>query len=148
MFKKIIVGFDGSDEANRAIRVACDLAKHYSSELTLMHVPHAETAAYVVGAMSGYHAAISKPSFEEVESSGKKVLDAAEETATGLGCTSVRTFMPHGDAAKEILAHADEIGADLIVTGRRGLGGISSLVMGSTSQRIGHHAKCAFLTVI
>ena len=148
MFKKIIVGIDGSDQAAEATRVACDLAKHYSAELTLMHVPHAETAAFVVGAVAGYHAAVTKPSFEEVEAAGTKVLEAAEATAKAAGCTSVKTHMPHGDAAAQILAHAEDIGADLIVTGRRGLGGITSLVMGSTSHRISHHAKCACLSVV
>lgn len=56
--------------------------------------------------------------------------------------------MPHGDAATEVLLHADEIEADLIVTGRRGLSAISSVVLGSTTQRINHLAKCACLSVV
>jgi len=56
--------------------------------------------------------------------------------------------MPHGDAAAERLIHAEEIEADLIITGRRGLSGISSLVLGSTTQRVNHLAKCATLSVV
>ncbi|GFE65505.1 universal stress protein [Litoreibacter roseus] len=147
MFKKIIVGLDGSEKAETATRIACDLAQKYGSEVTLMHVPHAETAAFVVGAVPGYHAAITKPSFAEIEKAGQKVLDHAREIAADAGCKTVKTHMPHGDAATEILAHAEDIGADLIVTGRRGLNSISSLVLGSTTQRINHLAKCACLSV-
>lgn len=148
MFRQIIVALDGSLKAQDAVRVGIDLAKHYSGTLTLMHVPHAETAAFVVGAISGYHAAITKPSFDEIEKAGQKVLDDALSIAEDLGFTSAKTHMPHGDAATEILLYAEEIEADLIITGRRGLSGISSLVLGSTTQRINHLAKCATLSVV
>lgn len=148
MFRRIIVGLDGSDKAKRAARVACDLAKCYAGTVTLVHVPHAETAAHVLGAVAEYHAAIMKPTFAEIEKAGQAVLDEGLKIASDVGCTSVETHMPHGDAATELLAHADEIGADLIVTGRRGLGGVASLVLGSTTQKVNHLAKCACLSVV
>lgn len=148
MFRQILVGLDGSEKALRGARVGFDLAKHYSGWVTLIHVPHAETAAYVVGAVSGYHAAITKPGFEEIETAGQKVLDAGLALAADVGFENVKTHMPHGDAATEILLHADEIGADLIITGRRGLGAVSSVVLGSTTQRINHLAKCACLSFV
>ncbi|MFK7837440.1 MAG: universal stress protein [Sulfitobacter sp.] len=147
MFKQIIVALDGSEKAKNGARIAYDLAKHYGGAVTLMHVPHAETAAFVVGAVSGYHAAITKPSFEEIEKAGQHVLDEALVIAADMRFENVTTQMPHGDAATEILAHAEKIGADLIVSGRRGLSGISSLVLGSTTQRINHSAKCACLSI-
>lgn len=148
MFKNIIVGLDGSEKSKNAARVAFDLGKHYGSSVTLVHVPHAETAAFVVGAVSGYHAAITMPSFEEIEKAGQHVLDEVLIIAADMKFADVKTHMPHGDAATELLLHADEIGADLIVTGRRGLSGLSSLVLGSTTQRINHTAKCACLSVV
>ena len=148
MFRQIVVGLDGSEQAKKGARAAFDLAEQSGGTVTLVHVPHAETAAFVVGAVSGYHAAITKPSFDEIEKAGQKVLDEALMIAADVGFESVRTHMPHGDAATEILLHADEIDADLIVTGRRGLGGISSVVLGSTTQRINHLAKCACLSVV
>jgi len=148
MFKKIIVGLDGSDSSETSLRIGCELAQQSGGSLTLVHVPHAETAAFVVGAVAGYRAAVSNPTFEDIETAGQKVMDAAIATAQKAGCKSAKTHMPHGDAATEILRHADDIGADLIITGRRGLGGIASLVMGSTTQQINHHARCACLSVI
>ena len=84
----------------------------------------------------------------KVEEAGRKVLEAALAIARQAGCNDVKTHMPHGNAAEQILAHAEAIGADMIVTGRRGLSSISSLVLGSTSQRINHHASCACLSVV
>ncbi len=148
MFKEIIVGIDGSPSSHQAIRIACDLSRKYDAGLTLIHVPHAEAAAYAVGAAAGYHALTTIPSFEQVEAAGQQILDAGLAVAEKAGCTDVNTLMPHGDAATEILASAEEVGADLIVTGRRGLSRISSLVLGSTTQRVSHLAKCACLSVI
>ena len=148
MFRKIIVGLDGSEKAKKAARIGFELAKHYSGTVTLVHAPHAETAAFVVGAVSGYHAAITKPSFEEIEKAGQEILEDALSIAADIHFDAVKTHMPHGDAATEILLHADEIDADLIITGRRGLSGISSLVLGSTTQRINHLAKCATLSTV
>ena len=56
--------------------------------------------------------------------------------------------MPHDDAATEILLYADKIDANLIITGRRALGGISGLILGSTTKRINHLAKCAILSLV
>lgn len=147
MFRQIIVGLDGSEKGKQAARIGFDLGKHYGGTVTLMHVPHAETAAFVVGAVAGYHAATMRPSHEEIEKAGQHVLDEALVIAADMGFTDVKTEMPHGDAATEILAQADTIGADLIITGRRGLSGVSSLILGSTTQRINHLAKCACMSI-
>jgi nucleotide-binding universal stress UspA family protein len=148
MFRQILVGLDGSEKSKKGARVAYDLAKHYSGSVTLVHVPHAETAAFVADTMSEYHAAITQPSFDDIEKAGRRILDEALLIAADVGFKAVKTYMPHGDAAAEILLHADEIDADLIVTGRRGLSGISSVVLGSTTQRINHLAKCACLSMV
>ena len=148
MFKQILVGIDGSESANKAIMVACDLAKHYEGQVTLIHVPHGEAAAFALGAVAGYHAATTMPSYEEVEEAGQKILDAGVAKAEEAGCANVSAYMPHGDTATETIAHAERIKADLIVTGRRGLSRISNLMLGSTTQRINQVAKCACLSVI
>ena len=148
MFRQIIVGLDGSLKAHEAARVGFDLARHYSGAVTLIHVTHMETLNMIAGAVSGHHANDMKMSMEEVEKAGQKIVDDALSIAEDFAFTSVKTHMPHGTAAAEILRHAEQIDADLIITGRRGLNGIASLVLGSTTQQINHLAKCATLSVV
>lgn len=148
MFKKIVVGLDGSGLSESALRLACDLAHKYDSQLFLVHTPQPKTVAFALGATTGYHAATTMPSEKEVERAAQKVVASGIAIAKEHGLTITQTHTTRGNPADEIIAFAEECGADLIVTGRRGLGSISSLVLGSTSQRIGHKAKCACLTVV
>lgn len=148
MFKKIIVGLDGSETSLKALRIACDMAGKYGSELHLVHTPHPQTVAFAMGAVAGYHAATTMPHADEVKAASKKILDAGAQVAKDCGQADVQRHTGHGNAADEIVAYAEKTGADLIVTGRRGLGNLGALVQGSTTQQVNHKAECACLSVI
>jgi nucleotide-binding universal stress UspA family protein len=60
-----------------------------------------------------------------------------EPPAPATGAASRR---PVGEPAMALLARADEIGADLIVVGRRGAGGFEALRLGSTAHQVVEHA--------
>lgn len=143
MFKNIVVAVDGSDHATRAVQVACDLAKHYDSQLHLVHTPQLETIAYAVGPS----AVEVKPSDAQILEAGKKVMNTATETASDMGIPPASTIIGNGTPSQEAVKATKDVGADLIVVGRRGLGGIGSMLLGSTSLRIAHDADCAVLTV-
>ena len=66
MFEKIVIGTDGSEEAEHALRLACDIAQKYDSEIHLVHTPQPQTVAFAMGAMAGYHAMTAMPAPEEV----------------------------------------------------------------------------------
>ncbi|WP_187431046.1 Stress response protein NhaX [Roseobacter fucihabitans] len=148
MFKTITVGFDGSEPSENALRLACDLAGKYDSEIHVLHTPKPETVAFAMGAVAGYHAATTMPSHDEVMKTAQTLLDRAKTIATEAGQSNIKTEVGEGDAADALLTHAKAVGSDLIVTGRRGLGNLSALVLGSTSQRVGHLSHCAHLTVM
>lgn len=148
MFKKITVGFDGSEPSENALRLACDLAQKYGSDIHISHTPKPETVAFAMGAVAGYHVATTMPGAEEVAEAAQKVLTKARKIAKGAGCDNPISHVGDGEPAQALLDHAQEVGSDLIVTGRRGLGNLSALVLGSTSQRVGHLAHCAHMTVI
>ncbi|MEL7212817.1 MAG: universal stress protein [Pseudomonadota bacterium] len=148
MFAKIVVGLDGSEQSERALRLACDLAGKYSSELHLVHTPQPHTVAFAMGAVAGYHMATTMPSPDEVKEAAEKIFDAGREIADDMGQSVTDTHMEMGDPGDHIIACAKEVGADLIVTGRRGLGSVGSLLQGSTTQRVNHLAECACLSVI
>ncbi|SEF82431.1 Nucleotide-binding universal stress protein, UspA family [Saccharopolyspora kobensis] len=58
---------------------------------------------------------------------------------------AARRVVAHGQAARALLDHAEH--AQLVVVGSRGRGGLSGLLLGSTSQQLVHHAPCSVLVV-
>ena len=52
-----------------------------------------------------------------------------------------------GHPESEILRIAEEIGADLVVVGSRGLGPLGRVLMGSVSESVVRHAHCSVLVV-
>lgn len=148
MFSKIVVGFDGSNMSERALRLACDLAQKYSSEIHIVHTPQPHTVAFAMGAVAGYHAATTMPSSAEVKESNAKIVAAAQNIATQCDQEIAQSHIEMGEPGDVIVKYAEKIGADLIVTGRHGHGVVGAMVQGSTSLRINHIAKCATLSVI
>ena len=60
---------------------------------------------------------------------------------------SARYHVTVGAAAESICQTADTLGADLIVTGTRGLTGLNRLVMGTTAEHVIRGASRPVLTV-
>ena len=71
----------------------------------------------------------------------------AVEQAKKQGCNPAECVIANGNPADEILQQAEKSKADLIVTGRRGLGGLASLVLGSVSHKVSQNAPCTCMTV-
>ena len=148
MFHTIVVGLDGSQTSDTALRLACDLAGKYGADLHLVHTPQPQTVAFALGAVAGYHAGTTMPSHDAVQTAGNKILDKGKAIASEHGQSVAGTLMELGDPADTIVDYAKDHGADLIVTGRRGLGTVGALVQGSTTQRVNHLAECACLSVV
>ncbi|WP_224815382.1 universal stress protein [Hasllibacter sp. MH4015] len=143
MFTSILVAIDGSEPSRHALKTACGLAKAFGAELHLLHAPQIETMAIAVGA-----AVVDVPvTPERIAEAGKGVMEDAVKRATEEGITVASDTIGSGDAVDNILDTAKLNSADLIVMGRRGLGSVASLFLGSVSQKVSHGAKCSVLTV-
>lgn len=140
MPKTILVPVDGSDYASRAIDYASELASKYDAKVILMHAIH-----YRFGRLPDelHQYAVS----EHLEGPGEvaaivgKLLDSAEVRAKNAGAGEVTSDSRAGDPATVILDAAKSFDADLIVMGCRGLGEMKSLMLGSVSDKILHHAE-------
>ena len=77
----------------------------------------------------------------------KKRLEAAKKQAErfGVHCETVKIEHPYPH--ETIIETATSRGCDLIVMGSRGLGGIRKLLLGSTTDRVVHHASIPVLTI-
>ena len=142
----ILVPTDFSDDANRALDTACDLARVFDGRIVLLHaytvaVPFA-APPYVGGGLmlpEGVYVEYRNHAKMEVERVAKEA--AAKE---GVEITGVAMERPAWEA---ILDEADKLPADMIVMGTRGLTGIKHVALGSTAERVVRKAKCPVLTV-
>lgn len=147
MITSIVVGIDGSDAAQRALRFACSIATKFDASLQIMHTPRDETVVYAAEAISGFYVGSNLAQKELLLEAAKKLAEQARAIAAEEGIEDVVVHIGHGDPARDILDRAEVASADLIVTGRRGLGDLGALVLGSTSHQISKNANCACLTV-
>ena len=146
----VLVAVDGSAHSDRAVDIGSELAWRFDAELTIIHVV-AEPVASVPSQLMTYQR-LEHLHFSErdlLEAAASEILDAAEMRARGHGVRRVATSIGFGHAAGTIVAYAGKHLAadDVIVMGRRGLGDMTGLILGSVSHEVSHLADCAVLTV-
>ena len=147
MITKILVGYDGSEASDRALRLACDVATKYGAKIEASHTPKDETVVYAAEAISGFYIGPNAAHKDTLIAAAEKVAEQARATAAECGHSALEIHIGHGDPAVDLLDRAKSDGIDLIVTGRRGLGNLRGIFLGSTSQDINAKATCAVLTV-
>jgi nucleotide-binding universal stress UspA family protein len=141
MFKSIVVGTDGSETADVALRRAIDLAALTGAKL------HVVSAYEPSPARVGGKQPVAEAAEWSVGSDFKveAVLQRAQEEARG-GSVEYEVHAPKGDAADSLVQTAKEQGADVIVIGSRGMRG-ARRVLGSVPNKVSHHAPCDVLIV-
>jgi len=176
MIKRVLVALDGSDHAWRAMDLACEMASRFEAELISVHVipdkpisqaerrmaevefePQAAgdldaaPPPEVLGNASLRSQRLAKQAAETQGRirwvAAKRLTSDARARAKEKGVQTVRTITRAGDPAKEILSVASEERADVIVMGRRGIGDVAELLLGSVSRKVTQRAECACLTV-
>jgi nucleotide-binding universal stress UspA family protein len=135
--KRILVGHDGSDEADAAFESALELASLSGARVSVVSVAIPPEPPTVVETEASLEAATIH--FEAIFESLRR---RATESGVGL---DTRVLVGH--PAEQILRVASDLGVDLIVVGRRGRSGIRQWLFGSTSQRVISHAPCSVLVV-
>jgi len=144
MFSTVVVGTDGSQTATDAVRQAVELAKDVGAKIEIVSayepVPAQRLRQERRDAPEDLQWAINPR--EDVEAS----LEAAAEIAREAGLEA-GTHPRQGDPADAILDVAEEIGADLIVVGNRGMTGAKRFLLGSVPNKVSHHAPCSVLII-
>jgi nucleotide-binding universal stress UspA family protein len=139
MPRSIVVGTDGSEAAQEAVRQATDLASREGARLHLVAAypdPQVLREKITGGATT-----------EPVDLRGVAigVLKRAEH-AVPKG-VELETYTREGDPADVIIQVANEQQADLIVVGSSGRTGIKRFLLGSVSSKVSHHAPCSVMIV-
>ena len=144
MFGSIVVGTDGSDTAQEAVKQATELASTVGANIFLVSayepVPEGrlrderhevpDDLQWMVNPREDVEATL-KDGAEKIESSG----------------VEAETFAREGDPADAILDVAEEKGADLIVVGNKGMTGAKRFLLGSVPNKVSHHAPCSVMII-
>ena len=149
MLKTILVPVDGSDSSNRALDVACDLAVKYGAEVKVLHVMEEIGSSRVPAELERYvemeHVDVSERTL--LEGVAREIVARAATHAHEAKVAKVDQEIRIGNPGQAVVDYAREVGADLIVMGRRGLGRVSELFVGSVSHRVSQLSACHCLTV-
>ncbi|HEX6988531.1 MAG TPA: universal stress protein [Bacillota bacterium] len=137
---KVLVAVDGSQEALAAVDRARELwAANPDVEFVIVYVRRPAVLAYPPGASGMGAAAYDPVLLQELEvaslQEAQRVLEHAQRRLD-VEPARVERVEEVGRTAERILATAGAHGADLIVMGRRGLHGLSRLLVGSVSKAV------------
>lgn len=143
MFNRILQPTDGSPHALRAAEYAADIARRYSSYVTILYVAEMPP---VVGIPPSDDRL--KELRAELTTSGREALRKTKDIFESANVEAHEELV-FGSAVPDILRHAGDGDYDLIVIGSRGAGSgpISQILIGSVAEGILHSAGCTVLLV-
>ena len=140
--KRIIVGVDGSDASEHAVEFALQTAGVYGAAVVGVLVWHLEVdRGGIVAARANHRAAAVDQRYEAL---GRRVLQPAAARHPNV---ALEIKVLHGSPANVLLTAAADLGADMLVLGKRGRGGFHGLLLGSVSRRVVEHAGCVVAVV-
>lgn len=147
---RVLIGYDGSQRARRAIRVATALLE--GAEVLVLHVRLLSTAepVAIVGAPMAWEGALPTVEQGTSEEQARRVADEGvrKAAAGGLRATArVERVSGAERVAHTIVAVADEYDAGLIVLGSHWHGPLRAVLLGSVSAGVLAHTQRPVLVV-
>lgn len=133
MYSKVLLAYDGSPSSMLALDKACEIAKHFGSELLVITVIEPIEIFY------------GEPVPPEVVSKqreiAQKIIEKAKKYIESVGLEKVRFIIKTGIPASEIIKTAEEEKVDLIVIGRKSKKSLlEKALVGSVSQGVLNNA--------
>lgn len=143
--KKVVVAVDGSEVSKGVI----DYALHYAeqekdADLHFLHViePLVSEPQEQEVILFRWHALSIAPSPEKAQKEFETFLDESV-AASGKARPSMSVSIRVGSAYARIVEFAEEIQADMIMIGHRGLGNLQRFFLGSVAAKVVAHAPCS-----
>ena len=146
--RSLIFATDGSADSRAAERVLADWPIFKGLPVTVVSVAETEIPVSAGMAPGLYDQVVG--SYEgDLSEAAREVAAIAEAAAARLSEAGLvaTPMLRGGSPAEQIVAAAEELEADLIVTGTRGHTGLARLVLGSVARNVVHHADCSVLIV-
>ena len=139
MFKNILIAYDGSEHARKAVKIARELIREQNQEVMFRIVTVMDSPPWEMG----------EPYLSEFigqrTNEGEKLIQ--EAAASMSDDSEIHSELLFGSPADCILQVAETRNCDLIVMGTRGLGVLQGILLGSQTQKVISHAHCPVLVV-
>jgi nucleotide-binding universal stress UspA family protein len=136
-FRKILVGYDGSAQSERAADIALAFARALDSKVLVFAVARPPEPALEIEV----HAVLDDAR-EHYEKGFQRLVEAAKEQEVEL-----ETEVAVGHPAEQIIHKAEKEHVDLIILGRRGTSMFEKWIIGSISEKVLRYAHCPVLVV-
>jgi nucleotide-binding universal stress UspA family protein len=136
----IVIGVDGSQAAKEALRYGLHEASIRGTRVRAVHAWMASRSMPATG--PGLVAPVDITLFHD---RAEELLRATVSAVAGERADQVERVLVESPAGAAIIDNARD--AELIVVGRRGLGAVRSIVLGSVSSYVVQHATCPVLVV-
>lgn len=159
MFSHVLIAYDGSPSAERALEAGARLAAGVGAQVTLFHSrlqgPVPETLHAHGGgspepgdphSVGGFYEAASMHE-SDLDAVGSRLLEQGRGVLEGHGIRHVETVQTAGDAAGQILEYARAHDVDTLVVGTRGHGRLAEVALGSVAHKLQHAFEGCVLTV-
>ena len=128
-YKAIVVGTDGSPRATVAVNEAVALAKMAGATLHVVHAVHPAVA-------EGFHDAVAtQVEIDRFRQEAGAIRERTFAEAERLGLPIEFHNPGSNDAADALIKIAEEVNADLVVVGNRGMSGVTRFVLGMFPTR-------------
>jgi nucleotide-binding universal stress UspA family protein len=138
--RTLLLATDGSEDAAAALQAAVDVSRLTDSALHLLHVFEFAPREY-----SGLALRLHSPFASSLR--GESLLEEQRTLVEEAGGTMAGVHLRTGSPVDEILDASEELEADLLIVGSRGLGGVGELLLGSVSEGLLHNTQCPMLVV-
>lgn len=146
MFSKILVPVDGSEQSQRAVEVAADVAKKYGAPVVALcvyrHHSPLESSLSMVRSQQK-----SDTPDQALKAYASEVAAAAKSQLLEAGVDKAEAYAKRGQPARAIVEFAEQRECDLIVLGARGNGDTGGFLMGSVSHKVTGLSKVCCLVV-
>ena len=149
VIRNILVGVDGSENSDRALDFALDLAEKFNASILILNVSESLAMAAVpeqsIAYAGGNRTLLSKDLRQIHEEILSRSVARAKAVKPNL---AVSSMLKEGDPALEIVNTAKEGGFDVIVIGHKGLGKMKKeLFLGSISEKVANLTPCPVIIV-
>ncbi len=149
---RVLLATDGSESAVGAAVLSGELSRRFGAMVDIVHVvrDHDLTSPGLYDYLTEYSDLEEYYDIRRaaLESAGSRVVTEAARTVEDAGGSVDHEEVVVGDPASEIVEMAKLLKSDCIVMGRRGLGGIGGIVLGSVSHKVAQLSARTLITTI